>query len=128
MECQYIAAAADLAAAVDGDGDGVAGEGKTTQRDSGGGKDKDGVAVDHVLTEAAAGEFVGATKELRRDGFALAEQRYLACLPELREFEALATQAAEEEAAAAQSEARLNDKQQGGGAPPGGTAGRKGRR
>ena len=37
-----------------------------------------------------------SAKEVRRDGFALAEKRYLECLPELREFEALA-RAAEEE-------------------------------
>ena len=45
-------------------------------------------------TETALSDL--SAKEVRRDGFALAEKRYLECLPELREFEALA-RAAEEE-------------------------------
>ena len=42
-------------------------------------------------------EFSGPTTQLRRDGFAIASERYFECLPELREFEALAAAAAAEE-------------------------------
>jgi hypothetical protein len=46
---------------------------------------------------------VTSAKEARRDGFALARERYFECLPELREFEALAEAAAAE---AKEAEAR----------------------
>jgi hypothetical protein len=84
------------------------------QRETGG----EGVPSAPLPMASDVGKFMGPTKELRRDGFALAEKRYLDCLPELREFEALAAAAAEEAAAGQRSDNMTKTRQGKGGEQP----------